>query len=98
MGRNQRPKPCEISDQWPDSELEDPVFESVRRYVQALADATGSMSLRQVADKTGVSHTTLAAILKGEAWPDAVTVARTENGLKTRLWYGPISLEGGSKI
>ena len=98
MGRTQRPKPHEISGQWPDATLNDPTYETIRRYVQNLADATGSMSLRKAAEATGVPHTTLAGILRGEVWPDAITIAKTENGLKARLWDGPTPLGGGQEI
>ncbi|QNV39848.2 helix-turn-helix transcriptional regulator [Rothia amarae] len=66
--------------------------EIVRIYVLNLTEATSDMSLREVAALTGVDHMTIRAILKGETWPDALTIAKTERGFNRRLWLGPRDL------
>lgn len=59
-------------------------------YAQDLArnlrDAIGDASLRSVAKRCGIHHTTLSAILTGERWADLVTIARLESGLEVSLW------------
>jgi hypothetical protein len=97
VGRRERLKPVEVSADWPSVEVSDPVHESVRRYVINLRDAIGDASIRSAAVRTEVNYSTLHAVLLGQAWPDAITVARTERGLGARLWDGPVILpEDGS--
>ena len=85
-------RPVEVSAAWPSEPVSDPVHESVRRYVVNLTRAIGERSIRSTAELTQVNYSTLHAVLRGEAWPDAVTVARTEQGLGVRLWDGPVAL------
>lgn len=92
VGRRERLKPVEVSADWPSVAVSDPVHESVRRYVLNLRDAIGDTSIRSAAVRTKVNYSTLYAVLIGQAWPDAITVARTERGLGTRLWEGPVAL------
>lgn len=93
MPRKSRPKPREVSAAWPDERVADPVVESVRLYVVALREAMGSRSIRSTAKEVaGVDYSTLQAILAGDAWPDTLTVARTEQGFGARLWHGPVAL------
>lgn len=92
MGRRGRDKPNEISGDWPNLPVPDPIHEAVRRYVVNLRTAVGGDSIRAAATRTQVNYSTLHAILDGEAWPDAITVARTEHGLGRRLWDGPVAL------
>lgn len=96
MGRRERPKPRDLTDSWPTTPLDDPATESVRRYVLALTEHIGTDSVRSIAARTQVDNSTLAAVLRGDAWPDAITVARTENGLGARLWHGPVAPPEGS--
>ncbi|MBF9335799.1 hypothetical protein G3N30_05985 [Microbacterium lacticum] len=92
MGRRGRDKPNEVSDNWPLTPLPDAVHEAVRRYVVNLRTAMGDESIRAAAARTQVNYSTLHAILDGDAWPDAITVARTEHGFGRRLWDGPVAL------
>lgn len=92
MGRRERLRPVEVSGDWPLTPVADPVQESVRRYVFNLRETIGGESIRSAAVRTEVNYSTLRAVLAGEAWPDAITVARTERGLGARLWDGPVSL------
>lgn len=96
MGRRERLKPVEVSNEWPDGAVADPVYESIRRYVVNLRDVIGDDSIRSTAIRTEVNYSTLQAVLVGQAWPDAITVARTERGLGTRLWDGPVALPEGA--
>ncbi|GAA1786457.1 hypothetical protein GCM10009811_09410 [Nostocoides veronense] len=92
VGRRERLRPVEVSAAWPRETVPDPVHESVRRYVLNLTVAIGDGSIRSAAKLTQVNYSTLHAVLRGEAWPDAITVARTEQGLGARLWEGPVAL------
>lgn len=92
MGRRGRPKPVEVSADWPRLPVPDPVHESIRRYVLNLTRAIGEDSIRLAAERCEINYSTLHAIVRGQAWPDAVTVARTEHGLGARLWHGPVAL------
>lgn len=92
MGRRERLKPVEVSAEWPSVVLSDPVHESVRRYVANLRDAIGEDSIRSAAVRSEVNYSTLQAVLTGRAWPDAITVARTERAFGARLWDGPVAL------
>lgn len=92
MGRRARLKPNQVSERWPNTPVDDPIHETLRRYVHNLTEAIGDTSIKAAAERTQVNYSTLYAILKGETWPDAITVARTEEGLQARLWEGPASL------
>lgn len=92
VGRRERLKPVEVSPDWPMVPLSDPVHESVRFYVLNLTQAIGERSIRSASELTQVNYSTLHAVLRGDAWPDAITVARTEQGLRARLWDGPVAL------
>ena len=61
--------------------------------VVALQEAMGARSIRSTAKEVaGVDYSTLQAVLAGDAWPDSLTVARTEQGFGVRLWHGPVAL------
>ena len=85
-------KPVEISAGWPTVPVADPIHESVRLYVENLRHAIGDASIRSAAVRSEVNYSTLQAILTGRAWPDAITVARTERAFGARLWDGPVAL------
>lgn len=95
VGRRERRKPVEVSPDWPAVPVPDPIHESVRRYVLNLRAAVGDNSIRSAEAVTGVNYSTLQAVLTGVAWPDAITVARTEAGFGARLWEGPVALSKG---
>jgi hypothetical protein len=89
MSRPVRPKPnAGDPEGWPSRELEDPTAEIARRFVLNVRDRIGSSSLRSIDKATGVDHNTLARVLAGETWPDLVTIARLERGLRANLWPG----------
>jgi hypothetical protein len=60
-----------------------------QRFAAGLAEAVGSRSYREIARWTGVSHGTISALLRGDTWPDLVTV---QAGMAPgpRLWPGPL--------
>ena len=79
------------ADSWPDGELDDDAPTAVpvvRELVLRLRREMGSRSARQVAKEADIGHTTLAALLRGERWPDAATVAKLEAALDADLWPG----------
>lgn len=87
MGRPARELPAELSDApWPDRPSADPFAEVARQLVLNLRAATGGESLRSVAERCGLSHTTLVRVMNGKAWPDLATIARLEAGLHAPLW------------
>lgn len=62
------------------------------RYMQGLAirlgETIGKRTYRTIARKTGVSHGTIGALLRGDTWPDLTTVALLEWGLGALVWPG----------
>lgn len=71
---------------WPDGEAIDETTEKVRALAVNLREAMGSLSLREVGDRTGVNHAAVRAILEGRVWADVRTLARLEVGLGVSLW------------
>ncbi|WP_431967523.1 helix-turn-helix domain-containing protein [Actinacidiphila sp. bgisy160] len=65
--------------------------------VQALARALEremarqGLSLRQLAQLSGINRQVIANLLRGDSWPDVVTVSRLEDGLGMPLWPGATS-------
>lgn len=57
-------------------------------FARRLLRAVGDRSLREVARAAGLSHSTLLAVMKGDRWPDMVTIAKLEQALDTDLWPG----------
>lgn len=84
--RPSRPAPADLADGWPDTPSPDPATEVARRLAVNLRAALDGMSLRAAKGLTGVDHTTIAAILHGQVWPDLATVAHLEAGLGADLW------------
>ena len=74
---------------WPDGEVDGPVVAQVARaFVLKLRVAMGDRGVRDVARAADLDHTTLMAILAGEAWPDLATIAKLEATLEADLWPG----------
>lgn len=74
---------------WPDGRIEGPAeAEAVRRFVVALREAMGDAGLRATARAADVNHASLRAVLRGESWPDVVTLSRLEHALDADLWPG----------
>jgi len=79
--------PNSYVDDWPDGRASGPMaVEHARGLAKNLARAIGEESLRSVARRAEVDHTTIAAVLVGDRWADLVTVAKLEQALEARLW------------
>ena len=77
--------------EWPHGRVEGPAeVEVVRRLVEALVAAMGDDGLRATARAAGVNHASLRSVLRGESWPDVVTLARLERALDVDLWPGRV--------
>ncbi|HEY0119223.1 MAG TPA: helix-turn-helix transcriptional regulator [Cellulomonas sp.] len=44
------------------------------------------LSKAELARRAGIERTTLYDVLSGRTWPDAVTLAKLEEALQTKLW------------
>lgn len=86
MGRNPRTAPAAYSLSWPDEPCESPDAEFVRLLANKVRAALGERSVRSLATEVGMDHGVIVRLLAGQAWPEAVTVARLERGLGQRLW------------
>ncbi|MDE0132304.1 MAG: helix-turn-helix transcriptional regulator [bacterium] len=51
-----------------------------------LKDRIEKDSIRHFAHKANLSPQTLVNILRGETWPDLLTIARLEHALERKLW------------
>jgi len=89
-----RPRPRDLVARWPEVASEDVAAEVARRIALSLTDAMGARSLREISDITGVDHTTIADVLRGNRWSDIATIARLEGGLGVALW--PVRLASGA--
>ena len=74
--------------EWPYGTIENPVTGYAQEVARRLAKAIGDKSFRSVAREAGVDHTTIMAAVRGERWPDLITLARLEVALEARLWPG----------
>lgn len=76
-----------VAGEWPDGKLDGQVLaEYVRQVAVRLDEAIGGRSVRDVAREADLQHTTVLGLLKGESWPDLVTIAKLEQELGVRLW------------
>jgi transcriptional regulator with XRE-family HTH domain len=90
-GMNRRTPPRELAadpETWPDCHLDDPGAAAVQEVARTLATviAGRGLSLRAVADASGVNRQAVADLINGRSWPDVATVARLAGGLGARLW------------
>ncbi|MGH1556542.1 helix-turn-helix domain-containing protein [Streptomyces sp. L7] len=62
--------------------------EAVRHIARTLADVLDErrLSLRAVADGSGVNRQAIADLLAGRSWPDVATVARLAAFTRAGLW------------
>jgi hypothetical protein len=86
MARTIRPKPSDLAPGW--SKSGNPIGEVGRLLALNLQVAIGQRSVRDVARATDVDDMAIHAILGGQSWPDAFTLAKLENGLGVDLWPG----------
>ena len=74
---------------WPSGAVAGPrVVLYAQAFAQAVIEAIGDRTVRDVARQAEMSHTTLLAVLHGERWPDMVTIAKLEESLQADLWPG----------
>ncbi|WP_200809762.1 helix-turn-helix transcriptional regulator [Demequina sp. NBRC 110054] len=81
-----RARPRDLGSNWPEESISDAAGEVARLLAIALRDTIDGISLRRASNLTGVDHVTIADILRGDSWPDLITIARLEAGLETTLW------------
>lgn len=90
-GRARALPPRQLTDDpeaWPEQPSTDPAAEAVRQISGALAEALRErgLSLRAVADGSGVNRQVIADLLAGCSWPDVATVARLAAFTRAALW------------
>ena len=88
--RTHRLAPAEHCEQWPDVACGDNAAEAVRRLVVNLNQALGEDSVRSLARLSGIDHSVIGRLRRGEVWPDAQTIARLEATLDADLWPGRV--------
>ncbi|MEW1699434.1 MULTISPECIES: helix-turn-helix transcriptional regulator [unclassified Streptomyces] len=49
------------------------------------------LSLRQLGVRSGINRQVITNLIRGDSWPDVVTVSRLEDGLGVPLWPGATS-------
>ncbi len=75
--------------QWPAGHLRHnapPEALLARAISRRLHAALKGRSARAIAELAGLSHQTVINVLDGLTWWDAITIARLERALDTRLW------------
>jgi hypothetical protein len=90
MSRKPRATPRELVPGWPNKPASDVSAETARRFAVNLRAAIGDESVRSVAKKAGVNHSTLLGILEGRTWPDLETISKIERGVNHDLWPGRV--------
>lgn len=86
-GLDGSPRSYVAGGEWPDVPIRGEVLaEYVRQVAVRLDEAIGGRSVRDVAREADLQHTTVLGLLKGESWPDLVTIAKLEQELGVRLW------------
>lgn len=96
-GRAARQKPRALYPAWPEDPAAIGAHALVQVFVRNLAayvseHAGHGVSQAELARRADVAKATLSKVLRGEVWPDSVTVARFEQLAGRRLWNGPISV------
>ena len=73
---------------WPDSRL--PKLEPAHQVIEDLAANVfrryRNYTLKEFAEDTGVSASTISDLTRGNAWPSALTVARLDVAVRYPLW------------
>lgn len=96
-GRTPRPSPRTLYPAWPDDAGAEGAHALVQAFVRNLAayvaeQAGHEVSQAELARRSGVAKATVSKVLRGDVWPDSVTVARFEQLAGRRLWNGPITV------
>ncbi len=95
-GRAARPKPRALYPAWPGDTTATGAHALVQAFVHNLAayaaeQAGHGVSQSELARRADVAKATLSKVLRGDVWPDSVTVARFEHLAGRRLWDGAIT-------
>jgi ribosome-binding protein aMBF1 (putative translation factor) len=96
-GRAVRPKPRALYPAWPEDTTAVGAHALVQAFVRNLAalaeeQAGHGVSQSELARRADVAKATLSKVLRGDVWPDSVTVARFEHLAGRLLWDGAISV------
>lgn len=96
-GRTPRPSPRTLYPAWPADDTATDAHALVQAFVRNLAayvteQAGHGVSQSELARRSGVAKATMSKVLRGDVWPDSVTVARFEQVAGHRLWNGPITV------
>ena len=87
MTLERRPRPHElVAGDFLAGEAKDPLAAIMQRFARNLAEALGDRSNRSFERDSGMSNANLVRILKGNVWPDAITIARLELATGKSLW------------
>ena len=74
---------------WPFGEIDGGIpARYAQRFSARLQEAIGTRSYRAIARESGVSHGTISALVRGDTWPDLITIAKLEWALGRVLWPG----------
>lgn len=73
-------------DAWPDGTTSDPHADRAQQLARNLTATMGSMTVRDLAESSGVSIGTISNVTRGLTWPDALAVMRLEQALGKALW------------
>ncbi|MFI7341837.1 helix-turn-helix domain-containing protein [Streptomyces sp. NPDC050085] len=90
-GMKRRTPPRELAgdpEAWPEADLTDPGAAAVQHIARTLASAVAErgLSLRGLAEASGVNRQATADLLAGRSWPDVATVARLGAAVGIPLW------------
>ncbi|WP_411098860.1 helix-turn-helix domain-containing protein [Streptomyces sp. x-45] len=90
-GMKRRTPPRELAcdpETWPEADLAEPGAAAIQDIARALAAAMSErkLSLRALAEASGVNRQAIADLLAGRSWPDVATVARLGTALGAPLF------------
>lgn len=95
-----QPIPKELYPEWPDAQIKNLAHarlqlaaRNIRRHVR---DNIELKSLKDLAEVTGVGHSTISDFVAGCAWPSALTIAQLEVGIDREIW--PRGMGEGRRI
>jgi hypothetical protein len=82
-----RVRPCElVAGDFLEGAPTDPLGGIAQAFARNVRDAVAGRSGRAFERESGMSNAIVARILKGQVWPDAVTIARLEIATGRALW------------
>lgn len=87
--QNTRRRPLDylVDGTWPDARLDSSIAaEYAQVFAKRLREAAGDQSLREIGRRSDLDPMTIRALLRGESWPDMVSVAKLEGAYRVLLW------------